>query len=61
VDIKNAKNGAKTSKLWIKQVLGLICKESLVFGLKQKKTGLNRKGFLRWEDTFVKPGKPGDF
>jgi hypothetical protein len=26
VDIKNAKNGAKTTKLWLKQVLGLICK-----------------------------------
>jgi hypothetical protein len=27
VDIKNAKNGVKTTKLWLKQVLGLICKE----------------------------------
>jgi hypothetical protein len=26
VDIKNAKNGAKTTKLWQKQVLGLFCK-----------------------------------
>jgi hypothetical protein len=50
VDIKNAKNGAKTTKLWIKQVLGLICKEYKVLGLKQKKTGLIREGFIRWED-----------
>jgi hypothetical protein len=27
VDIKNAKNGAKTMKLWLKQILGLFCKE----------------------------------
>jgi hypothetical protein len=50
VDIKNAKNGAKTTKLWLKQVLGLICKLKLSSRAKLKKTGPNRKGFLRWKD-----------
>jgi hypothetical protein len=34
VDIKNTKNGAKTTKLWLKQVLGLNCKEFLSFWAK---------------------------
>jgi hypothetical protein len=50
VDIKNAKNGAKTTKLWLKQVLGLICKQKLSFGAKLKKTGPIRNGSLRWKD-----------
>jgi hypothetical protein len=53
VDKKNAKNGAKTTKLWPKQVLGLICKLKLSSRAKLKKIGPIRKGFLRWEDRVV--------
>jgi hypothetical protein len=49
VDIKNAKNRAKPTKLWLKQVLELICKLKLSFGAKLKKAGPTRKGFLRWK------------
>jgi hypothetical protein len=45
VDIKNAKNRAKTTKLWLKQILGLICKLKLSSRAKLKKTGPIRKGF----------------
>jgi hypothetical protein len=61
VDIKNAKNGAKTAKLWLKQVLGLICKLKLNLGAKLKKTGPIRKGFLKVEGPGCKPEETQGF
>jgi hypothetical protein len=43
VDIKNAKNEAKTKKLRPKQDQGLICKETKARRAKPKKPGPNRK------------------
>jgi hypothetical protein len=50
VYIKNAKNGVKMTKLWLKQFLGLICKLKLSSLAKLKKQDLIAKGFLRWKN-----------
>jgi hypothetical protein len=44
MDIKNAKNGAKTQKIRLKQVLGTNLQ------IKTQVEGPNCKGFLRWKD-----------
>jgi hypothetical protein len=54
VDIKNAKNGAKTKKLRLKQDLGLICKKTKLTGLKQRNMDLIVKKLQRWKDRVVK-------
>jgi hypothetical protein len=61
VDIKNAKNGVKTTKIRLKQVQGLKCKENETSWAKTKKTGLNREKTLRWKDLVVNLRKRGGF
>jgi hypothetical protein len=50
MDIKNAKNRAKTQKIRLKQVSGTYLQIKIKFRAKLKKTGPNCKGFLRWKD-----------
>jgi hypothetical protein len=49
VDINNAKNEAKTNKIWLKQVYGL----NETSWAKTKKSVANREKSIRWKDRVV--------
>ena len=38
MDIKNTKNGAKTTKIWLKKLQGLICEKLKLSGAKLQET-----------------------
>jgi hypothetical protein len=61
VDIKNAKNGVKMTKIWLKQVYGLNCKENETSWAKTKKSGPNREKSIRWKDRVVNLKEGGVF
>jgi hypothetical protein len=54
VDIKNAKNGAKTKKLHPKQDQGLSCKETKARRAKLENLDLIVRKLIWWKDRVVK-------
>jgi hypothetical protein len=52
VDLKNAKIGAKTTKLWLREGVGLMCKDLKRFWAKIKKKELNCRESSKVEGYF---------